>query len=171
MSVNKVIYGGKTLIDLTSDTVTANTLQKGYTAHTKSGAIVTGTCSDEINRIMTAGLTDGYTEYSDDGTIISTTDSEGRTLTKTFTDGFLTCTTVLKNQNGVILGKTIKKFTNNCSVVTTTDLEGKKLTKTFSADLKTCEAKLTNSAGTELAKMNKVFSDDGQSVTSVFTYS
>lgn len=43
MAINKVIYGGTTLIDLTSDTVTASTLHEGVTAHDKSGAIITGT--------------------------------------------------------------------------------------------------------------------------------
>lgn len=40
---NKVIYGGDTLIDLTSDTVTASDLAYGKTAHDKSGAVITGT--------------------------------------------------------------------------------------------------------------------------------
>lgn len=44
--INKVEYGGDTLIDLTSDTVTADTLVEGYTAHTRSGASITGTLSD-----------------------------------------------------------------------------------------------------------------------------
>lgn len=43
MAVNKVIYGSNTLIDLTSDTVTADKLAEGYTAHDKSGAVITGT--------------------------------------------------------------------------------------------------------------------------------
>ena len=41
--INKVIYGGNTLIDLTADTVTADKLAKNITAHDKSGAIITGT--------------------------------------------------------------------------------------------------------------------------------
>lgn len=40
---NKIIFGGETLIDLTSDTVTADNLHYGITAHDKSGAIITGT--------------------------------------------------------------------------------------------------------------------------------
>lgn len=43
MAVNKVVYDGNTLIDLTSDTVTAETLAEGETAHDASGASVTGT--------------------------------------------------------------------------------------------------------------------------------
>ena len=43
MAVNKVQYNGNTLIDLTADTVIATALLKGYTAHDKSGASITGT--------------------------------------------------------------------------------------------------------------------------------
>lgn len=43
MAINKVIYGGNTLIDLTADTVTAADLASGVTAHDKSGATITGT--------------------------------------------------------------------------------------------------------------------------------
>lgn len=43
MAVNKVIYGGNVLIDLTTDTVTADKLASGITAHDKSGTIITGT--------------------------------------------------------------------------------------------------------------------------------
>lgn len=43
--VNKVIFGGNTLIDLTADTVDAAHLLSTYTAHDKSGAIITGTCT------------------------------------------------------------------------------------------------------------------------------
>lgn len=43
MAVNKVIYAGSTLIDLTADTITAADLAEGVTAHDKSGEIITGT--------------------------------------------------------------------------------------------------------------------------------
>ena len=43
--VNKVIYGGNTLIDLTGDTVTADKILSGYTAHGASGAPLTGSCT------------------------------------------------------------------------------------------------------------------------------
>lgn len=41
-NINKVIYGGQTLIDLTADTITAGDLIAGVTAHDKSGAQITG---------------------------------------------------------------------------------------------------------------------------------
>lgn len=44
-NISKVVYGGKTLIDLTADTVTADKLLSTYTAHDKSGTPITGTCT------------------------------------------------------------------------------------------------------------------------------
>ena len=46
-NVSKVIYGGKTLIDLTADTVAAEQVQKGVTFHDKSGALLTGTSTKD----------------------------------------------------------------------------------------------------------------------------
>lgn len=43
MAVNKVVYGDKTLVDLTNDSVTPDTLAEGATAHDASGAQITGT--------------------------------------------------------------------------------------------------------------------------------
>lgn len=45
MAISKVIYGGNTLIDLTGDTVTAQTLLAGVTAHDKAGNPIVGTAS------------------------------------------------------------------------------------------------------------------------------
>lgn len=47
--VNKVVYFGDTLVDLTADTVTAADLAKGVTAHDKSGAAVTGTSTKDVD--------------------------------------------------------------------------------------------------------------------------
>ena len=47
--INKIIYGGEVLIDLTGDTVTADKLLKNMTAHDKSGATVTGTCTFDVD--------------------------------------------------------------------------------------------------------------------------
>lgn len=43
MANNKIIYGGRTLIDLTGDTITPEDLKKGVTAHDKSGEQIEGT--------------------------------------------------------------------------------------------------------------------------------
>lgn len=49
MGVSKVIYSGETLIDLTSDTVVANKLLTGYTAHGADGELITGACDFDSN--------------------------------------------------------------------------------------------------------------------------
>lgn len=41
--VNKVEYGGQTIVDLTGDTVEPGVLVDGYTAHDRSGAPIAGT--------------------------------------------------------------------------------------------------------------------------------
>lgn len=43
MAVNRVDYGGNTLIDLSADTVTADALLSGFTAHGADGELITGT--------------------------------------------------------------------------------------------------------------------------------
>ena len=43
MAVNKVVLGEDTLIDLTADTVSADKLSKGITAHNMAGEPIVGT--------------------------------------------------------------------------------------------------------------------------------
>lgn len=45
MAYNKIVYGGRVLIDLTSDTVEADKILTGYTTHDKTGEVITGTCT------------------------------------------------------------------------------------------------------------------------------
>lgn len=49
MATSKVIYGGKVLIDLTGDTVEADKLLKGYTAHGADGEAVEGACAFDVD--------------------------------------------------------------------------------------------------------------------------
>ena len=59
MAINKVVYGANTLIDLTSDTVTASKLYKGTTAHAKDGSTITGTAEVTVSGtklVMPEGL-------------------------------------------------------------------------------------------------------------------
>ena len=46
---NKIIYGGRTLIDLTADTVTEDKLLAGFTAHKNDGSVITGTCPYDMD--------------------------------------------------------------------------------------------------------------------------
>lgn len=57
--VSKVVLGNETLIDLTSDTITAANLKSGVTAHDSSGAAITGTAAVTVSDeklIMPIGL-------------------------------------------------------------------------------------------------------------------
>lgn len=47
--INKVIYGGNTLIDLTSDTVTRTDVLNGVSFHLPSGETTTGTCAYDVD--------------------------------------------------------------------------------------------------------------------------
>lgn len=73
--------------------------------------------NSEIERILMVGLTSGNKTFSDDGTIITTVDSSGRTLTKTFGNNFLTCTSVLTDSNGGELGRLVKTFSSDGKTV------------------------------------------------------
>lgn len=48
-TINKVIYDGNTLIDLTGDTVEQNKVLYGYTFHYKDGTTKTGSCTYDAN--------------------------------------------------------------------------------------------------------------------------
>ena len=68
MAVNKVVYGGKVLIDLTGDTVTADKILSGFTTHDKSGASIEGTCDFDVNSgdatVAVAEILNGKTAYA-----------------------------------------------------------------------------------------------------------
>jgi len=65
MGVNRVDYGGDTLIDLTEDTVTAETLLSGYTAHGADGELVTGTAEAGGGiKVTTKSLTSNATSIA-----------------------------------------------------------------------------------------------------------
>ena len=49
MAISKVVYGGRTLMDITADTITEDKLKKGYTAHGANGELITGTCEHDAN--------------------------------------------------------------------------------------------------------------------------
>ena len=58
--VNKVIYGNQTLIDLSNDTITADKILAGYTAHNASGASITGTCAGVQIPVPSSGTNSFY---------------------------------------------------------------------------------------------------------------
>lgn len=92
--VNKVEFGGQTIVDLTGDTVEPGVLGNGYTAHSRSGAPIAGTATVlspngnvEANSYTikdaggnVVGTWDMYTGITVDGTGVNATDSNGNLL-------------------------------------------------------------------------------------------
>ena len=80
-NVNKVIYGSKTLIDLTADTVTADKVLEGITYHDKSGASGTGTCTYDSDTsdatVAVAEILTGKTAYARGAKITGTMPNKG----------------------------------------------------------------------------------------------
>lgn len=74
---------------------------------------------EEIKRILLVGFVDGSKEFSDDGTVITSTASDGRILTKTFTNGFLTMTNVLKSASGAEIARAVKNFDASGTLINT----------------------------------------------------
>lgn len=68
MAINKVVYGNEVLIDLTSDTVSADKMAKDITAHDKSGNTIVGTNENDSNTqdatVAVAEILDGKTAYA-----------------------------------------------------------------------------------------------------------
>lgn len=95
MSINKVVYGGKTLIDLTGDTVTADKLLSGITAHGKDGELVTGTCMFDVDSndatVAVAEILKGKTAYARGKKLVGTMPNNGAVTgsIKTLTDSYV----------------------------------------------------------------------------------
>lgn len=66
--VSKVIYGGKTLIDLTGDTISEEKVLKGFTAHGADGAPIVGTCDYDSNTedatVQVSEMLEGRSAYA-----------------------------------------------------------------------------------------------------------
>ena len=68
MGYSKVVYDGKVLIDLTADSVVADKLLAGFTAHGANGELITGSCTfdaDTQDATATSGeILKGKTAYN-----------------------------------------------------------------------------------------------------------
>lgn len=106
MAINKVEYSGNTLIDLTSDSVTPESLLSGVTAHDASGTKITGTFDS-----------DKYLEKTGDAS----------NTTVTFTQATSRTNISSKEKLSVIMGKIAKFFADLKTVAFTgkySDLSG-----------------------------------------------
>lgn len=79
--INKLILGTETVFDLTADTVSADKLAKGITAHDKSGAPITGTNENDANTqdatAKVAEILVGKTAYAQGAKITGTMPNQG----------------------------------------------------------------------------------------------
>lgn len=79
--ISKVIYGGEILIDLTGDSVSADKLLKGTTAHGADGEVVTGTCEYDANTqdatATAAEILTGKTAYNKGNKVTGTMKNNG----------------------------------------------------------------------------------------------
>lgn len=68
MAISKVVFGSEILIDLTADTVTADKLSQGITAHGKDGEPITGTNTFDVDSsdatAAVAEILSGKTAYA-----------------------------------------------------------------------------------------------------------
>ena len=79
--VNKLVVGNEVKFDLTGDTVAPNTLLTGTTAHDKTGAQITGTCSYDSDTsdatVAVAEILKDKTAYARGAKIIGTMPNNG----------------------------------------------------------------------------------------------
>lgn len=81
MGVNKFVYYGETLFDITGDTVSADTLKKGITATDKTGTKITGTNTNDVDStdatVAASEMMDGKTGYARGNKITGTMPNNG----------------------------------------------------------------------------------------------
>ena len=87
--INKLVVGNETKFDLTADTVTADKLLKDITAHDKSGAPITGTCTYDADTqdatAAVAEILEGKTAYARGAKLTGTMPNKGA-VSGTITD-------------------------------------------------------------------------------------
>lgn len=87
--INKLVVGNETKFDLTADSVTADKLLKNITAHDKSGAPITGTCTYDADTqdatAAVAEILEGKTAYARGAKLTGTMPNKGA-VSGTITD-------------------------------------------------------------------------------------
>ena len=87
MGVNKVVYGGRTVVDLTDATATADTVLAGYTAYGADGSRIVGTASAGTSLTVSAPAGATVTVTKDSVTKTKTAGSDGEAVFGGMDDG------------------------------------------------------------------------------------
>lgn len=113
MAVNHVIFGNETVIDLRDDTVTADKLLSGTTAHGPDGEIITGTIAshEAVNRTVQSAsdsviISSGY--YKNDGTVSIDITERAKIIPANIKNGVS-----ILGVEGTMEGLTLNKLTPN----------------------------------------------------------
>lgn len=74
---------------------------------------------EEVERILTCGFTDGVKTFSDDGLVITSIDTKGRKLVKTFEKDFSSSTTELTDKEGGYIATMVKTYSSDLKSIET----------------------------------------------------
>lgn len=154
MGRSKIVYAGDTLLDLTEDTVTPETLLKGKTAHNASGELITGTMiASQLQLIVTVSAGATVTATNGSKTISGTSDNTG------------VCTLIVPEAGTWSVSATLNGQTSNTQSVSVKDSYAVSLTF-FSA---TITVTVDSGASVELKKGGVTVQTKTSTGTVVFT--
>lgn len=168
--VNKVVYGGTVLIDLTGDTVTADKVLTGYTAHDKSGATITGTCNYDVNSedatVAVAEMLTGKTAYARGSKITGTMPNNGA-VTKTISTKTQEVSIAQGYHDGS--GKVSISSTEQAKIIPTNIRDGVTILGVTGTMSGTEGARAQTKTVTPTTKVQNVLPDDGYNYLSQVT--
>lgn len=115
MAVSKVIYCGDTLIDLTEDSVTPETLAEGVTAHDASGQKITGTMAGGGGALNTGTCTvvikpAGNTNHYVYREVVNSNDTISYKLSRSYTSSNIS-NSARCDSNFVVMASNVKSAT------------------------------------------------------------
>lgn len=158
MAANKIVFGNKVLIDLTSDTVSESNLLKGFKAHDKTGMQIIGTYEAEelIGNILENGFASGditYEETTD--TITATNNTTGQVLTKRFSGNTVV---VELAQSNLVVGTLVRTYDEDYTTITSVNsYTGLTTIKTFDYEKQKVTIVTQNSSGQTIKSITKHF--------------